>query len=292
MITRHATTLGEIPTGACRMKTFWSILVLSAFAALSGTARPDCPECDRAVGGSGSIKIACPCRKRDPLLGFQDRASLMAEVDVSATPQAARPAATPETRRASVVRITFPAQDRKVASGSGVVVEHGGKAMILTAHHVGEDRIGDATVHYPDGTKIAGRVAKEDPEYDLAVVECEKYPAAPLAIAAPPHAMEPLTLAGYGSSPYTYREADGRIIGRWRPARDLPDEQIEISNGAREGDSGGPIFNESSEVAGILFGSKEGRTWATHSGRIVNFLDGKRPANRAPHDEYPFIGSR
>lgn len=238
-----------------------------------------CHKCDSGMVGSGPVKMVCPWCKGDPLVGFQDRASLAADVD-TATPQSPRLAATPETRRSSVVRITFPEKDRKTASGSGVVVGYGGKTMILTAHHVGEERIGDGTVHYPDGTKIVGRVVMEDPDYDLAVMECDKYAAPALAIAAPPAEGKFLVLAGYGSRPYTYREAGGKIVGRWRPASGLPDEQIEISNWAREGDSGGPVFNESSEVAGILFGSRDGRTWATHSGRIVRFLNGE--SRRAP----------
>lgn len=41
---------------------------------------------------------------------------------------------------------------------------------------------------------------------------------------------------------------------------------------AREGDSGGPIFNERGELAGVLFGSGGGTTAGSYAGRVREFL--------------------
>ena len=41
---------------------------------------------------------------------------------------------------------------------------------------------------------------------------------------------------------------------------------------AREGDSGGPIFNERGELAGVLFGSGGGATAGSYAGRVREFL--------------------
>jgi hypothetical protein len=49
-------------------------------------------------------------------------------------------------------------------------------------------------------------------------------------------------------------------------------DHIVISTPARQGDSGGPVFNEAGEVAGILWGSEGRNTYATHAGRIQQWL--------------------
>jgi S1-C subfamily serine protease len=49
-------------------------------------------------------------------------------------------------------------------------------------------------------------------------------------------------------------------------------DHIVISTGARQGDSGGPVFNDAGEVAAILWGSRDGQTYATHAGRIQAWL--------------------
>jgi hypothetical protein len=59
---------------------------------------------------------------------------------------------------------------------------------------------------------------------------------------------------------------------------------IELNVGARQGDSGGPIFDQQGELAGVLFGSGRGTTVGAYSGRIGEFLVtlgpdvGKQPA--------------
>jgi hypothetical protein len=47
---------------------------------------------------------------------------------------------------------------------------------------------------------------------------------------------------------------------------------VELSTAARNGDSGGPIFNDRGELAGVLFGSGFGRTTGSYCGRVQWFL--------------------
>jgi S1-C subfamily serine protease len=180
--------------------------------------------------------------------------------------------ATPEARKGRF---------QEWGNGSGVVVNHDGKAMVLTAFHVVRDRTGNPTIFFQDGTKEIGRVVKEDRAFDIAAIECDRYGAEPLAIAKEPTPQERLVLAGYGPQPYTYREVEGKIVDRGQPDAGMPMEMIVVSAGVRGGDSGGPVFNEANEVAGILWGSKDGQTWASHSGRVVKFLRGESRTVRA-----------
>jgi S1-C subfamily serine protease len=253
--------------------------IVSFFASLLvsvGGYAADCLNCKDGLVGSGPIKAVCPWCKgelSDPQVGFQDRASVGAvSAQAASTPTAIN-------RKLSVVRVTVPeapgGKYTKGGSGSGVVIGHEGKVVVLTCHHVIRERTGPPTVLFQDGTKSIGRVVKEDRTFDLAAIECDRYGAEPLPLAPEPTPKERLVLAGYGSLPYTYREVEGKIVDRWRPAAGLPLDQFEMTGGARDGDSGGPILNESNEVAGILFGSRDGRTWASHSGRVAKFLRGE-----------------
>jgi hypothetical protein len=52
---------------------------------------------------------------------------------------------------------------------------------------------------------------------------------------------------------------------------------VEVGAEARQGDSGGPIFNEQGELAGVLFGSGSGTTSGSYAGRVLNFLQGVAP---------------
>jgi len=258
------------------MKSLIAFLLLSASAIAA-----DCLNCTDGLVGSGPVKYSCPlCEGKgelpDPSVGFQDRASLEA---VAATP-ASRPTA--ETRKLSVVRISVPEGVGKSSSGSGVILGNEGKVLILTASHVVRDRTGEPKVLFHDGTTSVARVVKEDRAFDLAALECDKYVGEPLVLATPPTAKDTLVLAGFGSLPYTYREVSGKIVARWRPSSNHPDDHFEMTGGARSGDSGGPVFNESNEVAGILWGSRGGRTWVSHSGRVAKFLSGdSQPTVRA-----------
>jgi hypothetical protein len=57
----------------------------------------------------------------------------------------------------------------------------------------------------------------------------------------------------------------------------MPFEMVEVSVGARQGDSGGPILNDRGELAGVLFGASRGTTTGSHSARIRRFLQATFP---------------
>jgi hypothetical protein len=53
---------------------------------------------------------------------------------------------------------------------------------------------------------------------------------------------------------------------------EFPFEMVEVAVSARQGDSGGPIFNSKGELAGVLFGEGNGRTSGSYCGRVRWFL--------------------
>jgi hypothetical protein len=170
-----------------------------------------------------------------------------------------------------VVRIVAPEnQARSLGSGTLVHVteEHG---LVITNWHVVRDATGPVQVLFPDGFRSAGTVMKTDDEWDLAAIGIWRPQAEPIAIAATaPRPGDVLTIAGYGSG--SFRAVSGRCIQYVAPSKTDPNQMIELSAEAREGDSGGPILNSQGQLAGVLLGARDGRTVGSYFGRVDQFL--------------------
>jgi S1-C subfamily serine protease len=182
------------------------------------------------------------------------------------------------TPHPAVVRII--AQEKNGASfGTGSLVDvRGEQGLIVTNWHVIRDANPSSIyVFFPDGFQSAATVVKADSDWDLAALSVRKPPTAtPIAIArTAPRAGDWLCIAGYGSG--DYRAAAGRCTQYVSPGVNMPYEMVEVAAEARQGDSGGPIFNEQGELAGVLFGSAKGTTSGSYAGRVLNFLQGVAP---------------
>lgn len=160
--------------------------------------------------------------------------------------------------------------------------------LVLTNWHVIREAAGPVQVVFPDGFRSAATVLAADRDWDLAALAIWRPRADPVVLAAEvPQPGEMLTIAGYG--PGWYREASGRCIQYLSPGVDLPFDLVELAAPARQGDSGGPIFNQRGELAGVLFGSAFGRTAGSHCGRVRWFLDRVWPEFCELADQRPTI---
>jgi hypothetical protein len=158
-----------------------------------------------------------------------------------------------------------------LGSGSLVAVDQR-LGLVLTCWHVIQDAAGPIVVAFPDGFRSAATVVRTDREWDLAALAIHRPPAQPIAIS--PRAPQPdevLVLAGYGGNG-EYRAVAGRCTQYLAPERNWPMELVELDAPARQGDSGGPIFNSQGELAGVLSGSGFGQTCGTYCGRVRWFL--------------------
>lgn len=176
----------------------------------------------------------------------------------------------------AVVRVEV-AERGATSHGSGTLFDIIGEVgLVLTNWHVVRDAGGDVVVIFPNGFRSAARVLKVDPDWDLAVLAIWRPPINPMPLArTPPRPGDLLTIAGYG--PGQYRAATGRCTQYVAPGMDLPYEMVEVSVGARQGDSGGPMINDRGELAGVLFGSSGNATSGSHIGRVQSFLASIRP---------------
>jgi hypothetical protein len=171
----------------------------------------------------------------------------------------------------AVARIVAPG-DGSVSYGSGTLVHTTGDyGLVVTNWHVVNEAAGPISVHFPDGFYSLGTIQNVDRDWDLAVIAIRKPNAQPVRIAdRPPQPGEMLTIAGYGSG--QYREATGPCTQYVAPGLEFPYEMVELAASARQGDSGGPIFNSRGELAGVLFGEGNGRTSGSYCGRVRWFL--------------------
>ncbi|HUT13353.1 MAG TPA: serine protease [Thermoguttaceae bacterium] len=182
--------------------------------------------------------------------------------------------------RPAVVRISA-AEGKATSYGSGSLVglseDYG---LVLTNWHVVRDATGAIMVHFPDGVRAEARLLLTDRVWDLAALLISRPKVEPIPVAAKaPVKGDRLTIAGFGSG--AYREATGKVVNFVSPGEKEPFEMLEVNVAARSGDSGGPIFNEDGQVAGVLFGSAGGSTNGSHCERVRWFVRralAKRPS--------------
>jgi S1-C subfamily serine protease len=171
----------------------------------------------------------------------------------------------------SVVRIVAPGRD-SISYGSGALVAVNQQyGLVVTNWHVVCEAAGPIVVIFPDGFRSGAKLLKTDRDWDLAALSIWRPKVPPIALANnAPQPGEPLTIAGYGSG--SYRAVTGRCTQYVAPGNNQPFEMVELSAGARQGDSGGPILNSRGELAGVLFGTAMGRTSGSYGGRVRWFL--------------------
>ncbi|WP_172992108.1 S1 family peptidase [Lacipirellula parvula] len=176
----------------------------------------------------------------------------------------------------AVARIVVPEGDA-TSYGSGTLVDVRDQyGLVVTNWHVVRDGNGEVEVIFPDGFRSKARPLKVDADWDLAALVIWRPNAAPVKLAATaPQAGEQLTICGYGSG--NYRAATGRCTQYYAPAENLPQHMVELDVEARQGDSGGPIFNSRGELAGVLFGAGQGTTLGSFGGRVEHFLASLAP---------------
>ncbi len=171
----------------------------------------------------------------------------------------------------AVCRVIVP-EGNGMSLGSGTLVgTTGNLGLVVSNWHVVRDARGPIAVVFPNGFRSWARLLRTDRDWDLAALAIWRPDVQPVPIATYlPLRGEPLTIAGYGSG--SYRMASGRCTDYYAPSGNMPQEIVELSVGARQGDSGGPIFNAKGELSGVLFGTSSGRTMGSYGGRVRAFL--------------------
>ena len=195
---------------------------------------------------------------------------LQLPVAAQCTGDSCRPAAVPH---AAVVRVVNAVAGGSRCYGSGTLVHKDDKrGIVLTCAHLFRREVGDVAVTFPDGRRLGAGVLAVDRAWDLAALKIASPSATPVTIAADhPQPGEQLQSCGYGSDG-RYWCNRGRALGYARTAATTTYETLRLSGYARDGDSGGPVFNQRGELVAVLWGT-DGRTVeGTFCGRIRKFL--------------------
>ena len=213
--------------------------------------------------------------------------SLMFSAEANAVPYARPGVGGARTQALTANRLPHPAVARIIVPegdgtsyGSGTLVDVRDRyALVITNWHVVRDfrdEQGTIEVVFPDGFRSPARAVKMDSDWDLAALVIWRPPASPATLARrAPQPGDVLTIAGYGRG--DYRTATGRCTQYLAPGAEFPFEMVELNVEARQGDSGGPIFNEQGEMAGVLFGAANGTTSGSYCGRVSGFLASLAP---------------
>jgi hypothetical protein len=177
----------------------------------------------------------------------------------------------PATPHPAVARIIAP-EHGATAFGSGTLVDVRDQfGLVVTNWHVVRDAVSAVEVVFPDGFRSHARPLKVDQDWDLAALVIWRPSIEPVPLAAqPPRPGDWLTIHGYGQG--RYRIATGRCTQYYAPHTNYPLEMVELDVEARQGDSGGPIFNQRGELAGVLFGAGQGTTLGSFGPRVSTFL--------------------
>ena len=166
------------------------------------------------------------------------------------------------------------ARPHSAAARSSVCSDQHG--LVVTNWHVVRDAAGLVEVVFPDGFRSHARPIKVDQDWDLAALVIWRPNVEPVKIAAqPPRPGDLLTIHGYGRG--KYRIATGHCTNYYSPQPNFPHEMVELDVEARQGDSGGPIFNQQGELAGVLFGAGQGTTMGSFAPRVRHFLAAVAP---------------
>ncbi|NMC21667.1 MAG: trypsin-like peptidase domain-containing protein, partial [Thermogutta sp.] len=173
---------------------------------------------------------------------------------------------------AAVARIANELRGGMTAYGTGTLIaKDDRRGWVLTCAHLFRDGVGRVTVSFAEGA-YAARVLGWDREGDLAVLEIAAPSADPLPIRGDvPAAGEAVTFCGYGTAG-RLQVRSGRVLGYVHTAGLAGRETLQISGGAENGDSGGPILDAQGRLAGVLWGTDGTRTVGSYCGRIRAFL--------------------
>lgn len=184
-----------------------------------------------------------------------------------------------------VVRISVSDGGGVFSKGSGTVIEYEDQHYVMTCAHLFSDNTsGRGTTVCVGGSCYPARLIGRDPNYDLAVlsVNLPTHIKDRAVQVAHEHARQGDTteFAGFGPN-NRYRAVPGRVTGYTR-ANNVPTSDVMVmTGGARQGDSGGPMFDADGQLTAVLWGSDGGSSYGTCCHRIRRFLSGCCPPRYA-----------
>jgi hypothetical protein len=128
---------------------------------------------------------------------------------------------------------------------------------------------GQIVVSFPNGQRFAARLVERDKAHDLAALAIRRPDVEPVVV-CDNEPNGPLTACGFGGDG-EIRCIRGIVTG-YATAVGAIHPSSTINGAVRPGDSGGGVFNSSGELVGVVWGQRDGQTYATCGRPVREFL--------------------
>lgn len=154
--------------------------------------------------------------------------------------------------------------------GSGTLVAcNDTVGLVLTCSHLFDSSKSNIVVSFPNGRRFVANLVDLDRANDLAALSIRRPNFAPLAVSD----NEPtgiLTACGFGPNG-VFHCVSGGITGH-PTAAGATFPSTTITGAVRPGDSGGGVLNTQGQVTGVVWGQRDGQTYATCGQPVRDFL--------------------
>jgi S1-C subfamily serine protease len=171
-----------------------------------------------------------------------------------------------------IVRIVNQ-QGNEFSIGSGTLVERKQDVgIVLTCAHVFSDGVGDILVFFDGGAPRRALLIATDDKNDLAAIAVAR-PGVPAVVLATsiPATGAPLASCGFGQEG-KLRVNRGELRGKVTLKDGESEGVLELTGLARQGDSGGPIFDAQHRLVAVIMGSDGEVVDGTHCEVFGPFL--------------------
>lgn len=169
------------------------------------------------------------------------------------------------------------------STGSGTLVDRNDKAgLVLSCSHLFDQATEGIVVAFPNGQQFAARLTDRDRAHDLSALVIQRPEIEPVTVDdTEVVATDVLTACGYGRDG-RFRPMTGQVSGRAMPVG-ATYPSVKLSGAVRPGDSGGGVLDTRGRLVGVVWGQRDGETFASCGQPVRRFLD--RVLGRSQHSQ-------
>ena len=175
------------------------------------------------------------------------------------------PASSPE----SLAHCRITVADGSTGSGTLIAVDES-VGLVLTCSHLFDGSTDRIVVTFPNGERFGARMIDRDRAHDLAALAIRRPNLAPIDVSET-ESGGPLAACGFGPNGQ-FRCVYGAVVGQ-AVAVGAVYPSLTIAGAVRPGDSGGGVLDTAGRLVGVVWGQRDGLTYATCGRPVREFLD-------------------
>jgi len=172
----------------------------------------------------------------------------------------------------AMVRIVNQKSDESCLGSGAVVAYQDDVRVVLTCAHLFTEGVGEIYVLGPNGSPTRALLLALDEKNDLACLVQRMHEGVALPVAEElPAGRSSLAYCGFGQDG-SFQATQGTLMGYATLSGGETLGVLEMTGGARHGDSGGPILNARGEIVAVIMGTDGECVDGTHCRQIRDFL--------------------